>query len=194
MRQRSSVGSNPPTSQPPAGTPGLVTANGSGSSSLTTCTLPAGDQTVPYRPPAGITWNEVGSMQTPQAPSTLGPQRTNGEWNACSAHSPPGALLAAFSFWSEGTAAPSGQVYRRLAVNVPPQALSTHSRLDDEEPVQFAAYKYETYSPASAQLIVVIKGPRGALEAAGTTMRWTGSDWRYGFPPNGTPPSATPPT
>jgi hypothetical protein len=126
-------------------------------------------------------------MQVPQNRQVFGPQRTNGVWNTCFAHSPSGALLAAMNFWAESTAAPSGEVYRHLAVDVPSQAFKTTSRLDDEGPVQFAAYKYQSYSSSIAHVIVVIKGPGGALEAAGTSMQWTGSDWRYAFPPGGTP-------
>jgi len=151
------------------------------------CTLAAGDQTVPYdSPPSGTAWNEVGSMQAPQAPLTLGPQRSNGVWNTCFAHSPSGALLAAFNLWAEGTAADPGQVFRHLAVGAP-KNLGNNDRLDSNGPVQFAGYKYESYTPSTAQVIVVIKGYRGAFEALGTTMRWTGTDWRYVFPPNGTP-------
>ena len=32
------------------------------------------------------------------------------------------------------------------------------------------------------------KGPEGKLAAIVTTMTWTGGDWKYVFPPNGTPP------
>ena len=125
-------------------------------------------------------------MQAPQAPSTLGPERTNGVWNTCFAHSPDGALLAAFNLWAEGTAADPRQVFEHLAIGAP-KNLGNNDRLDSSGPVQFAGYKYETYSSASAELIVVIKGYQGALEGIGTTMRWTGSDWRYVFPPKGTP-------
>ena len=156
-------------------------------SSSTVCALPAGDQTVPYdSPPVGITWNEVGSMQAPQAASTLGPERTNGVWNTCFARSPSGALLAAFNLWAEGTAADPSQVFQHLAVGAP-KNLGNNDRLDANGPVQFAGYKYESYTPSSAQVIVVIKGYRGAFEAIETTMRWIGADWKYVFPANGTP-------
>jgi hypothetical protein len=157
-----------------------------GQASTTSCTLPAGSQAIPSAsPPPGTTWNQVGSMQAPQAPSTLGPERTNGVWNTCFAHSPSGALLAAFNLWAESTAAPSGQVYRHLAIDVPSQAYKTASRLDDQGPVQFAGYKYQSYTPSAAQVLVVVRGPQGKLGAFATTMRWVGSDWRYAFPPGG---------
>jgi hypothetical protein len=171
---------------------GSVTAPATtGAAATTSCTLPAGNQRVPYNSPPQAQWGTVGSMQVPQNRQAYGPQRTNGVWNTCFAHSPSGALLAALNFWAESTAAPSGEVYRHLGVDVPSQAFKTTSRLDDEGPVQFAGYKYQSYSSSTAQVIVVIKGPRAALEAAGTSMQWTGSDWRYAFPPGGTPPLQT---
>ena len=106
-------------------------------------------------------------MQAPQSRQAYGPQRTNGVWNTCFAHSPSGALLAALNFWAESTAAPSGEVYRHLAIDVPSQALKTTSRLDDEGPVQFAGYKYQSYSSSTAQVIVVIKGPRRGTRGRG---------------------------
>ena len=145
-----------------------------------------GSQAIPLAaPPPGTTWNQVGSMQAPQAPSILGPERTNGVWNTCFAHSPNGALLAAFNLWAESTAAPSGEVYRHLAIDVPTQAYRTASRLDDQGPVQFAGYKYQSYTPSAAQVLIVVRGPQGKLGAFATTMRWVGSDWRYAFPPGG---------
>ena len=124
-------------------------------------------------------------MQAPQAPSTLGPQRSSDVWNMCFAHSPSGALLAAFNLWAEGTAAPSGDVYRHLAVDVPSQAYRTATRLDDQGPVQFAGYRYQSYTPAVAQILIVVQGPQGKLGSFATTMRWAGRDWRYLFPPEG---------
>jgi hypothetical protein len=126
-------------------------------------------------------------MEVPEAPKTLGPERTHGVFNTCFAHSPAGALLAALNFWSEGTAAPSGEVYRHLAVNVPAAALRTSSRLDSSGPVQWAGYKYDSYSSSKAQVSVVLQGPRGKLVAFVTPMLWVNGDWRYSFPQGGVP-------
>jgi hypothetical protein len=166
-------------------TPGGGTASTTPSGSTSGCTLPAGSQRTPSTaPPDGTTWQQVGSMQTPQAPSTLGPQRTTGVWNTCFAHSPSGALLAAFNLWAEGTAASPTAVAKHLAVGAPSN-LGNNERLDSGGPVQFAGYKYESYTPSSARMLVVIRGPQGKLGAAATTMRWVGDDWRYVFPPSG---------
>jgi hypothetical protein len=173
---------NPTTSETSA-----TTTRSSGNPNA--CTLPAGGQSIPSAsPPLGTSWAQVGSMSTPQAPSRLGPQRSADGYAICFAHSASGALLAAFNFLAQSTAHPSGQVYRHLAVNVPSQAYNTSSRLDNEGPLQFAAYKYESYTGSTANLIVVIQSNQGGLEAVGLVMEWTGTDWRYDFPPNGVPP------
>lgn len=179
---QSAHGGSPAPATTPART-ATTTAAGAGG-----CSLPAGSQTVPSAsPPAGTQWAQVGSMEAPQAPSTLGPGRTQGVWNTCFAHSPSGALLAAFNFWAEDTAAASGEVYRRMSVNAPNAAYATHTQLDDGGPVQFAGYKYDSYTPTTAMLDIVIQGPEGKLGSVETTMLWTNDDWRYDFPPQGKP-------
>jgi hypothetical protein len=175
--------SNPTTST--TQTSATTTAS---SGNPTACTLAAGSQSVPSTsPPSGTSWQQVGSMSTPQAPTTLGPQRTSGVFNTCFAHSPSGALLAAFNLWAEGTAASPSEVFQKLAIGAP-KDLGNSDRLDSNGPVQFAAYKYGSYSSSKANLIIVIKGQSGGLEGIGTTMAWTGTDWRYVFPVNGVPP------
>ena len=124
----------------------------------------------------------------PQAPGTLGPQQTSGVWNTCFAHNPTGALLAAINLWAEGTttATPS-EVFQRLAVGAPAN-VGSNVRLDDAGPVQFAGYKYDSYTAPDAQISVVLQGPQGKLVAFVTSMQWNGSDWKYVFPSRGVPP------
>ena len=163
------------------------TASGTTPTSSTACTLPAGSQTIPSSSPfADTQWATVGSMQVPQAPSLYGPQRAHGVFNTCFAHNPSGALLAALNLWAETTAADPSQVFQELAVGAP-KNLGNSSRLDASGPVQFAGYRYDSYTPTQATIAVVIKGAQGKLVAAVTPMRWVGTDWRYVFPPNGTP-------
>jgi hypothetical protein len=172
------------TTKPPVAQ-GTTSSSSTPAGNSTACTLSAGDQAIPSAsPPAGTTWNQVGSMQAPQAPSTLGPQHTSGVWNTCFAHSPSGALLAAFNLWAEGTAADPNQVFHRLAVGAPAN-VGNSVRLDSQGPVQFAGYKYESYTSSTARLLIVIRGPQGSLGSFTTTMRWIGNDWKYVFPPGG---------
>ena len=150
------------------------------------CRLPAAQENVPWSSPPPARWGTVGSMQVPQNPAMFGPQRSSGSWNTCFAHDPAGALLAAMNLWAEGTAVPAGELFQRLAVGAP-ENLGSGAQLDSGGPVQFAGYRYESYTPAEAQVAVVFRGPEGKLLAVVTPMVWHAGDWKYLFPVGGTP-------
>ena len=61
------------------------------------------------------------------------------------------------------------------------------AQLDCGGPVQFAGYRYDSYTPAEAQVAVVFRGPEGKLLAVVTSMVWRDGDWKYLFPAGGTP-------
>ena len=94
--------------------------------------------------------------------------------------------MAAMNLWAEGTAADPSAVFAHLAIGAPAD-LGNSARLDAGGPVQFAGYRYESYDPRTARLLVVIRGPEGKLAAAETTMTWVAGDWKYLFPPGGAP-------
>jgi len=169
----------PTTASSPAAPPATATASGCAES-------PAGSQTVPSTSPPQAQWGTVGSMQVPQNPTVYGPERSDGPWETCFAHNPSGALLAAMNLWAEGTAADPSAVFAHLAIGAPAD-LGNSDRLDAGGPVQFAGYRYESYDPTTARLLVVIRGPEGKLAAAETTMAWVAGDWKYLFPPGGAP-------
>jgi len=173
-------GNSTPAATTPAGT---TTAAGKGE-----CSLASGSQSIPSAsPPAGTSWNQVGGMEAPQAPSTLGPGATSGGYDVCFAHNPSGALLAAINLWAEGTTTSNASaLMQHLAVGAPAN-LGNNSNLDTSGPVQLAGYKYDSYSASQAVVSVVLQGPQGKLLSIVTPMRWTGSDWKYVFPPQGMP-------
>ncbi|MGH2867160.1 MAG: hypothetical protein ACRDNK_06265 [Solirubrobacteraceae bacterium] len=164
------------TAARPAGTPANASA----------CSLPAGVQAVPSTGPPQARWGTVGSMRVPQSPAVFGPQRSDGPWETCFAHNPSGALLAAMNLWAEGTAVPPNELFRRLAVDAP-RNLGSSAQLDSRGPVQFAGYRYESYTPSDAQVTIVFQGPDGKLLAVVTAMVWAGGDWKYVFPTAGAP-------
>jgi hypothetical protein len=174
--------SHPASTQPAATRPAAnqpqVSAGG--------CSLPAGSQTVPSSGPPQAQWRTVGSMQVPQDPTVFGPQRSNGPWETCFARNPSGALLAAMNLWAEGTALPPGELFARLAVGAP-KNLGSSAQLDSSGPVQFAGYRYESYTPSVAEVAIVFRGPEGKLLAVVTSMVWRAGDWKYLFPAEGAP-------
>jgi hypothetical protein len=150
------------------------------------CGLPAGSQTVPSANPPRAQWGTVGSMQVPQSPTVYGPERADGPWETCFARDPSGALLAAMNLWAEGTAVPPSELFQRLAVGAP-KNLGSNTQLDSGGPIQFAGYRYDSYTPSDAQVAIVFQGPEGKLLAVVTSMVWRDGDWKYLFPTDGTP-------
>jgi hypothetical protein len=156
------------------------------------CSLPAGSQRVPTTAPAAD-WVLVGSMAAPNSPESIGPQRTVDGFRVCFAHSALGALYAAVSFWAAGTAASPARVYEVLGADtasraaVIAQSQGNTNRLDSSGAVQLAGFEFNSYSPASADLSVVLEGSSGVLVSVACTMVWQRGDWRYVIPPSGAP-------
>jgi hypothetical protein len=165
-----------------AGSPAVPAAKAPGSG----CSLPAGSQTVPSSSPPQAQWGTVGSMQVPQNPAVFGPQRSDGPWETCFARDPSGALLAAMNLWAEGTAVPPSELFARLAIGAP-KNLGSNAQLDSGGPIQFAGYRYDSYTPSAVQVAIVFRGPEGKLLAVVTSMVWHDGDWKYLFPTAGAP-------
>ena len=170
-------------SAPRAATAGLAPVRASSSG----CSLLIGSHdvsSVALSPPAIAGWHQIGNMEVPEAPATLGPEHQSGGWFYCYQHSPGGALLAAIGVWASGTAATAAQVARHLAVNVTPRALGS-----DELPpgLSLAGYQYMSYTPREAVIEVVfdVYG-KGDVEIT-TPMVWVPSlgDWRLEVPASG---------
>lgn len=151
------------------------------------CSLPSGSpdvSSVELSPPAVTGWHQVGNMEVPEAPATLGPEHESGGWFYCYQHSPGGALLAAIGVWASGTGASATQVARHLAVNVTPRALGS-----DQLPpgLSLAGYQYMSYTPREAVMDVVFDVyDRGDVEVT-TPMVWVPGlgDWRLDVPASG---------
>ena len=151
------------------------------------CSLPAGSEdvsSVELSPPAIVGWHQVGNMEVPEAPATLGPEHESGGWFYCYQHSPAGALLAAIDVWASGTAASATQVARHLAVNVTRVALGSEELLPG---LSLAGYQYMSYTPREAVIEVVFDVyDRGDVEVT-TPMVWVPGlrDWRLDVPASG---------
>lgn len=151
------------------------------------CSLPSGGQNVSsleLSPPAVVGWHQVGNIEVPEAPATLGPEHESGGWFYCYQHSPGGALLAAIDVWASGTAASATEVARHLAINVSPRALGS-----EELPpgLSLAGYQYMSYTTREALIEVVFDVyDKGDVEIT-TPMVWVPrlGDWRVAVPSSG---------
>ena len=151
--------------------------------------LPSGTA-IPPGPPAGLSWQRVGALPVPVAPSA-GPTRRTGPAWSCYAHSPVGAVMAAFGIpaalcgpqWQAATArevVPGPGLTAFLAAGAsqryaPPTAAVAR-------PAGFAVVAY-----TSEQATVEVLVPDGRQYAASfRTLAWSGVDWRLVMLPDGT--------
>ena len=81
---------------------------------------------------------------------------------------------------------PPSELFARLAVGAP-KNLGSNAQLDTSGPIQFAGYRYDSYTPSDAAGSDRLPGPEGKLLAVVTPMVWHDGDWKYLFPPGGTP-------
>jgi hypothetical protein len=160
------------------------------------CSLPAGPQTVPTVAPS-TRWVSVGQMSAPQAPRTFGPQRTVGGVAVCFAHNPTGSLVAAVNFFAQATVASPVILLQRLAADTPTRALAIAQARDgggdqllqqsDGDPgtVQVTGFEFVDYTPAEANINVVLEGPSGEYAAVECELVWQDNDWKFVIPESG---------
>jgi hypothetical protein len=160
------------------------------------CSLPVGAQTVPTVSPI-TRWVSVGQMSAPQAPRTYGPQRTDDGFAVCFAHNPTGSLLAAVNFFAQATVASPVTLLQKLAANTPTRAAAIAQARDggsdqllqqsDGDPgtVQVTGFEFVDYTPAEANVNVVLEGPGGEYAAVECQLVWQNEDWKFVIPMGG---------
>ena len=79
------------------------------------------------------------------------------------------------------------QLWDTRATGVPSAVANETGVLDAQGSFQIAGYKYVSYSAATAQLVVVLSSPKGALLAIQMPMQWLGDDWKFVYPASGGP-------
>jgi hypothetical protein len=155
------------------------------------CSLAAGSQTIPTTAPAAQ-WVTVGDMQAPQAPASVGPQRTVSGVGVCFEHSPLGALYAAVNFFAAGTSVPQATLLEQLAApsrfraELIAQSKGSGAEIqeDDGNPgaIAVAGFSITDYTSAAEDLTVVLSGPGGQLAAVQMSEQWQAGDWKVEIP------------
>ena len=159
------------------------------------CSLLPGSQTVPTLPPT-MPWVTVGQMTAPQAPTTFGPQHSRDGIGVCYAHDPTGSLLAAINFFAQATVANPSSLLRTLSAATPERHAAIVQAQDggdellqdsDGDPgtVQMTGYQVVDYTPAQANVNVVLEGPGGELAAVECQLDWQSGDWKFVIPAGG---------
>jgi hypothetical protein len=180
-------GSGSSAKEPPTGSSDTSPAAVAGG-----CNPTGTDQTIPTVAPKGVTWSLFHGVALP-ASSADGPLITEGDVARCYAHTPAGALIAASQIsvrfglsddWREVTArqveaGPAREAYVKLRarITVPPA--------DGGGFGQMAGFKFITYTPQTAVIEVVLRGPEGTMRASVFTVVWDGGDWKIHLLSNG---------
>jgi len=154
------------------------------------CGLPEGDQSVPVVPPAATSWDLVGTMAAPSAPTTLGPGLSADGLRSCYARSPLGALYAATGF----LAATSDPALRQPAVAALTLASPGRARaldlLQGADPgaggsgVQVAGFSFLNYDATSAVIDIALRADGAAVHLP-VSVRWEAGDWKVVLPDTG---------
>lgn len=169
-----------------------------GGQDASVCGLPEGDQAVPVVPPSGTSWDLVGTMAAPSAPSTLGPGVDTAGLRSCYARSPLGALYAATGFLA-ATTDPALRLpaFQELTLPSPGQQRAL-DMLTGADPggagsgVQIAGFSFLNYDTTSAVIDVALRVEATPVHLP-VTVRWSGGDWKVVLPDTGQPYEAIQP-
>ncbi|MFG1906934.1 hypothetical protein [Kribbella sp. NPDC048928] len=200
QRAVSAVSAPQPTDAPatqPAQAPATPVDNPSQSSSVDhqrqtgSCDVPAGDQTVPASAPAADSWEVSRRVVVPRS-SKFGPATTDSDgFRHCFAHSPTGALYAAYS----AIAATADQTKRvptvkKLMVPGPAtdallQEVSTEDpSASTESPAQPVGYRIVDAAPDRVSVMLAMP-VESVYMSASLTLVWSRGDWRVQPPQPG---------
>jgi len=182
-----------PTAQPatPATTAAATTPSPPPSSSAAGgCSLPAQDQQVPTRAPAGVTWRIVNTIAIPSS-STAGPGVVEGPVQRCFARTPTGALIAASVLTVTTDAPGADQVLRRQVLPGPGrnakleqvQATPPPPKQPGETGV-FAGFRFIAYTPDQATVMLAFTFNRRFFVQT-QTVQWVDGDWKLNMDPPG---------
>ncbi|WP_157254802.1 hypothetical protein [Nonomuraea typhae] len=153
-----------------------------------------GAQALPAQPPADVTWSVFHGVAQP-ASRLHGPHRVEGEVARCFAHTPPGALIAAWQLCTRFVLADDWRQVVELQVVPGPGrdayvAQRARIRADTSRTGggygQLAGYAIASYTPQVATIQLVSRfAATGHLQVNTVTVVWDGADWRLQLQPDG---------
>ena len=171
---------------------GTKTHEPQASASGTGC--PSGPQssTIPTAPPSDLQWKGVGAIEVPTSASD-GPFRVQGDVQSCFAHSPMGAVIAAYDIFGS-LLSPQGMTAAALAGLAPGPGrqvyiAGTHAQgiptLTPGELVQPVGFQVVAYTPEQATIETLASAGGQSYQADERTLVWSGDDWRLLLTPDG---------
>jgi hypothetical protein len=156
------------------------------------CPASAESGTIPTAPPTDLEWKGIGSMEVPTS-ATDGPARHDGDVWTCFAHSPMGAVIAAYDIVG-GLLSPQWRevAQQEIAPGAGRQAFiaasqgQTYRPLTPGQIVQPVGFQVVSYTPAQATIETLAAASNDQYQADERTLTWTGGDWKLLTTPDGT--------
>ncbi len=167
-------------------------SGGGGTAQATGCTASDSRQSIPTAPPSDLVWKNVGALLVPTSDAS-GPTRIDGPVWSCYAHTPMGAVMAAYAIFATLTSpgwhtvaereiapGPGRQAFIAAGLSQPYQPLSP------QHAAQPAGFAVVTYTPAQATIETLSDAGSGQFQTDQRTVAWVGGDWKLVMTPDGT--------
>ncbi|MBO0806428.1 MAG: hypothetical protein J2P25_25545 [Nocardiopsaceae bacterium] len=183
-RVTSSPPASPPTSRPTNPPAGAAPAN-------TSCRTAPPSNSVPATPPRDLAWRNVGAVLVPTS-ATEGPTRYAGATWSCYAHSPTGAVLAAYGILATLTSPRWKEVAEREILPGPGRRAFIHAgekqKYKPPKPGQVAqpvGFQVVSYTPRQATVSALASDGGGQYQVTQISVAWSGGDWKLVVTPDG---------
>lgn len=154
---------------------------------------PAGpvSDTIPTAPPTDLAWKNIGGMLVPTSPAA-GPTRYQGPIWSCYAHSPAGAVMAAYDIFA-GLVSPDWHTVAEHEILPGPgqQAFisagesQTYQAPPPGDIAQAVGFEVVGYTPQQATIETLADGGENGYQANQLTVAWDDGDWKMAVTPSG---------
>ncbi|MBV9450746.1 MAG: hypothetical protein JO345_33135 [Streptosporangiaceae bacterium] len=156
------------------------------------CPASSSSDAIPTAPPADLRWKNVGPMLVPTS-ATAGPMRYQGSVWECYAHSPMGAVIAAYDIFAS-LASPDWRTAAEHEIAPGPGeqafiAAGNSQTYQAPAPGQIApavGFEILSYTPQQATIEALASAGDG-YQADERTVAWVNGDWKMVLTPDGKP-------
>jgi hypothetical protein len=155
------------------------------------CPATTSGTSIPTTPPPDLRWKSAGPILVPTS-AAEGPASYDGPVWTCYAHTPMGAVLAAYDIFA-GLASPDWRAVAGREV-VPGQGQQAFIRAGEQQTYQAPApgeiapavgFEVVSYTPQQATIEILADAGDG-YQADDRTVAWTDGDWKMVLTPEGT--------
>jgi hypothetical protein len=158
----------------------------------TSCPASPQSSALPTALPVGLRWKGDGAIEVPISASD-GPFRIQGDVQSCFAHSPMGAVIAAYDIFGS-LLSPQGTTATALAGLAPGHGRQVYlagtraqgiPTLTPGELVQPVGFRVMSYTPRRATIETLASASSQYFQTDQRTLVWSGGDWRLLLTPDG---------